>query len=318
MTKHITLTPDLLKTHPRNMRRFYNQAGLRELADSIKQLGVLQPLVVTPNGDGKSYYVICGNRRARAAQMLGADAPPVPCTVATDASEIDQLLMMAVENGQREDVDPISEAIHFKALRDEGLSLNKIAIRTGKPHHQIAARLRLLELDAEIQDLVAQGELPRDVRLVAALMQIEDSAARIAVAKKVAADGASLTAIEGVCRRVAEQLAKQRIEQVLPHKTMLRNAQDKARRSAPSATAPAEWPVVETAARKMCESCQTVADKAVRVSAPAWRAIERASERTCQACGMHDLPDVCKACPGVTLMANLIKSLRIEEASNAA
>jgi ParB/RepB/Spo0J family partition protein len=303
-----------LRTHPRNMRRFYDQASLRELAASIAAHGgVVQPLVITPAGEG-AFYVICGNRRHKAAAMLGDTAPELDCIVNTDAGEVDQLLMMSIENGQREDVDPISEALHYRALMAEGLSINRITQQIGKSHTHIKTRLRMLDLDGEIQELIAKGELPKDARAVEALVDISDKDTRIQLAQKFAADGATVLQIERVCARAQQAIAGDKVERLLPHKAMLRNAQVKAKSLAPSSDAEAGWPAVEAAAGKMCAACETVKDRDLRKKAPAWRAFEVAAGKTCQACGMHDLPDVCRSCPGVALLRNLILGIKTEAA----
>jgi ParB family transcriptional regulator, chromosome partitioning protein len=137
-------------------RRDFDAESLADLAESIRQQGVVQPIVVTPEGEG--YTIVAGERRWRAARLAGlAEVPVVVREVADDR----QLLELAlVENLQRSDLNPIEEALAYQALAEEfGLAQEQIAERVGKARPTISNSLRLLNLPGEVQGLVRAGRL---------------------------------------------------------------------------------------------------------------------------------------------------------------
>jgi ParB family transcriptional regulator, chromosome partitioning protein len=148
-----------------NPRRRFDEQALAELADSIRQHGILQPLVVSPDGDG--YTLIAGERRHRAAALAGLTQVPV-----TVRSGDERAIELAVdENLHRRDLDPVEEAHAFEAiLRSGKLAKKQLAGRVSKSAQYVNERLRLLELPEEIQEHVASGTIP--VRLAKPLIQM--------------------------------------------------------------------------------------------------------------------------------------------------
>ncbi len=320
----IQLRPAQLRSHPNNIRRYYPQAGIEELAHSIKAHGgLIQPLVVmpAPNEPG-IYLVIVGNRRYRAGVLLGDECPPLDAKVETDVAAVEQLLMMVSENLIREAPDPISEALHYLLLvRQEGMSISEIAHRTGVSHVRVSSRLWLIELDQEIQQLVAEGRLPCDPRTANALMSVADRDTRIKLARRFAEDGVNIKAIVATCQRVVEKLGARQDAPVrrlgrpaiaptataTPATPMVANATAKlgARRRG---SAPTAWPAVRTAAQVMCRECDVYTDQLRNSHAePAWQVITHAASATCNACDLREFEKICAACPGVQLLKNIIK-----------
>ena len=114
----IFLNCDQLIPHPQNMRKYFPDDQVREMADSIlAHDGVIEPLVVTKGKNGK-YGVVDGNMRLAGARLLGDKCPALECKV-VDIAAADQLLAMVSANKVRYDVDPVSEALHFRALQDQ-------------------------------------------------------------------------------------------------------------------------------------------------------------------------------------------------------
>jgi ParB family chromosome partitioning protein len=141
--------------NPRQPRRTWSEESLSELADSISQLGILQPLIVRATGG--RFELVAGERRLRAARLAGMSRVPV-VVVDTDASG--SLERALVENLHREDLNPIEEAAAYRQLIEEGgLSQEALARRVGKKRTTIANALRLLELPVTIQRLMTQGRL---------------------------------------------------------------------------------------------------------------------------------------------------------------
>lgn len=137
-------------------RQVMGEEGLAELADSIREQGVLQPVVVSRR-NGREYELICGERRVRAAALAGLES--VPAVVKEIASE--KFLEWAlIENIQREDLNPLEEALAFVRLMEErNVTQEEVAKKVGKNRSTVANTVRLLKLPKEVQDLVASGFL---------------------------------------------------------------------------------------------------------------------------------------------------------------
>ncbi|MEL7061052.1 MAG: ParB/RepB/Spo0J family partition protein [Acidobacteriota bacterium] len=148
---------DRLEPNRFQPRSQFDESGLEELAESIRQQGVVQPIVVTPAADGR-YTIVAGERRWRASRRAGLERVPV---VVREVADDQQLLEMAlVENIQRADLNPIEEAEAYRILGEKfELSQEEIARRVGKGRTTITNVLRLLRLPAEVQDLMREGRL---------------------------------------------------------------------------------------------------------------------------------------------------------------
>jgi ParB family chromosome partitioning protein len=153
-----------IKPNPHQPRRYFDEESLKELANSIREHGILQPLVVskiekeTEYGSDVEYQLIAGERRLRAAQMIGLER--VPAIVKNVAKDAERLEMAIVENLQRSDLNPIETARAYAKLQDVfGLTQQEIATRLGKSRETIANTLRLLKLPTEIQDAVSKNQI---------------------------------------------------------------------------------------------------------------------------------------------------------------
>jgi ParB family chromosome partitioning protein len=192
---------DLLRPNTYQPRLTIDEAGLEELARSIKSNGVIQPIVVHRVGTG--YEIIAGERRWRAAQRAGLLRVPV---IVRDVATADsrQLLEMAlVENVQREDLNPIEEGHAYRRLAEEfDLTQDAIAATVGKDRSTVANMLRLLRLPDEIQHEVAAGRLSGGH--ARALLSIPDEAAQRRIGREVVARGLSVRETESLARKLAE------------------------------------------------------------------------------------------------------------------
>ncbi len=149
------ITTSSIIPNPHQPRLHFDEAKLQELADSIKEHGILQPLVVTKKGE--QYELIAGERRFQAAKRIGLATVPV---VIRDASEQQKLELAIIENIQRHNLNPIEEAKAYLRLVDEfNLPQEKVAEKMGKSRSGVANTLRLLHLPVEIQRAVAEGKL---------------------------------------------------------------------------------------------------------------------------------------------------------------
>jgi len=193
-------------------RQEFDEEALEELAASIKEHGVMQPVVVRPIQDGR-YELIIGERRWRASQIAGLET--IPCVI-RDVDDLVSSEMMLVENIQREDLNPLEEAQAYKRLIDEyHLTQDQIAARVGKSRSFIANSMRLLNLPSLIKDLLIQRKL--SVGHAKVLLGIPDRQQQEKLAKEIVDKGLSVREAE----KVAQQLLQQNKKKVKPKKKAL-------------------------------------------------------------------------------------------------
>jgi ParB family chromosome partitioning protein len=149
---------EFLKPNPRNPRRNYPETELEELAASMRERGIIQPIVVRPvRGAADSYEIIAGERRWRAAQRAGLHLVPI---VPLDVSDDEALQLAIIENVQRSDLNPLEEAAGYQSLMSEfGHSQDAIAKMVGKSRSHVANTLRLLKLPQSVQAHIAAGKI---------------------------------------------------------------------------------------------------------------------------------------------------------------
>jgi ParB family chromosome partitioning protein len=190
------LSIELLSPNPFQPRKRFDDTTLRELADSIKASGVLQPLLVRRVSPG-DYQLVAGERRLRAAQMVGLKKVPV---VVKDVDDRAMMEIALVENIQREALDPIEEARAYQTLIEKvGLTHEKLSERVGKQRVTITNSLRLLSLPAEVIDMVSRGTL--SAGHARALLALENRGDLLAAARYVATKGFSVRRTESFVRR---------------------------------------------------------------------------------------------------------------------
>ncbi len=194
---------DAIDPNPDQPRRGFEAEGLESLAASIREHGVVQPLVVQPLSAGR-YQLIAGERRWRAAQL--AELITVPVVVSETPSE-DRLTLALVENLQREDLNPIEAARAFAALIERGWNQRRIAERIGKSRPAVANQLRLLQLPDALQEQVAAGALSEGH---ARALLLAPAARREQLAKAVIAERLSVRELEDRARAEAEETADPR------------------------------------------------------------------------------------------------------------
>jgi ParB family transcriptional regulator, chromosome partitioning protein len=212
-----TLVPvSAIQPNPWQPRGDFADDGLAELAESIRQKGILQPLLVRRSGSG--YELIAGERRYRAAQQVGIEHVPVNVR---DASDAEMLEMALIENIQRENLNPLEEARAYRRLADEfHLTQDEIAARVGKDRSTVANALRLLQLPAAIQADIARGAL--SAGHARALLSAGADAAQIQLASEVVARRLTVRQTERLAKRADppaadadQRAAEQRLTEVL-------------------------------------------------------------------------------------------------------
>ena len=179
--------------NPDQPRRVFQEESIAQLAQSIREQGVLQPILVTPE-DGGRYRIVAGERRWRASRAAGLDV--VPCLV-RDLDVIQQMEIALVENLQREDLNPIEAARGIRSLMQQcGYTQEAVANRLSKSRPAVANLLRLLTLPEEVMALVEKGALSAGHARVLAGM--EDDAAKLALARETVEKGYSVRQLEAL------------------------------------------------------------------------------------------------------------------------
>jgi ParB family chromosome partitioning protein len=194
-----TVDIDLITPNPQQPRTQFDDDSLQELAASIAEHGVLQPLVVTRIASDlgpATYQLIAGERRLQAARRAGITHVPVVIKEATDAQQLEIAL---VENIQRQDLNPIEEASAFRRLVEEfAMTQEQVAQRIGRSRSAVANTMRLLSLENDIRASIASGQISEGH--ARALLAIEDRATRLDAWRRIVADALTV--------RQAEEIAK--------------------------------------------------------------------------------------------------------------
>ena len=224
-----TATPSsvpLAAIHPNPFqpRQHFAEAAIDELARSISEKGILQPLLVRPMNGG--YELIAGERRFRAAQRIGLETVPVTVREASDGEVLEIAL---IENIQRENLNPIEEAYAYRRLIEEfELTQDEIAQRVGKDRSTVANTLRLLQLPPEVQQEIERGAL--SAGHARALVGLNSDVARIELAREVLARRLTVRETEKLAKRTARptvdddlQAAEQRLTEALRTRVRIAN-----------------------------------------------------------------------------------------------
>ncbi len=175
----LTVTLDKMQPNPEQPRKHFDKAGLDELALSIKEHGLLQPIVVTPEGDG--YYIIAGERRWRAARLAGLDSVAV---LVRSAKQLERLELALVENVQRIDLSPLEQAASIEYLHEQfSQGYDAIAKRLGKAATTVQNTVRLLQLPDEAKQALHSKQISEGH--ARAILALKDKAAQLSLLKLI-------------------------------------------------------------------------------------------------------------------------------------
>ncbi len=190
--------------NPFQPRKQFDEEKLAQLADSIEQHGVLEPIIVRRVGAG--YEIVVGERRWRASQLAGKARIPA---IIKDFSDRQMTEMALIENLQREDLNAIEEAEGYRILIDEfSLTQEQVAQSVGKKRSSVANALRLLNLDNQVKQLVATGELSRGHGKV--LLSVDDVKLRQAYATRIIQEGLSVRQVERMVKNAPKPRPKKK------------------------------------------------------------------------------------------------------------
>lgn len=191
-----TIEIDLIDPNPRQPRTRFDEEAMESLAASIREVGVLQPIVVGPaDADGR-HELVAGERRLRATRLAGLDRIPA---VIRESDEATRLAEALIENVQREDLGPIEEADAYRSLMEDfSMTHEDVAQRVGKSRSAVTNAVRLLNLPAAIQALLEEGSLSAGAGR--ALLGLEDEAYAVTIGEKAATEQWSVRQVEDAVR----------------------------------------------------------------------------------------------------------------------
>lgn len=182
---------DEINPNPTQPRKFFEEAALGELADSIREKGVIEPLIVRRSAGG--YELIAGERRWRASRMAGLSEVPV---VVVEASDEESLELAIIENVQRQDLNAIEEAESYRSLMGFGLSQDEVAKKVGKDRATVANYLRLLKLPHEVREEITKGAI--SMGHARALLSVEGHARQAELCRRIITKGLSVREAEAL------------------------------------------------------------------------------------------------------------------------
>jgi ParB family chromosome partitioning protein len=197
----VDLPVTAIRRNPRQPRRVIDAEALDELAGSIREVGIVQPIIVRPVGD--AYELIAGERRWRAAQKAGYTVVPA---IVRQASDVESLELALVENVVRQQLNPIDEAFALKVLlEDLGVTQENLAARVGKSRSAIANKIRLLDLPAPIQESLSIGTISEGHGR--ALLGLTGQGRQLQLARRIVEKGLSVRQVEDQVRRSTRDVA---------------------------------------------------------------------------------------------------------------
>ncbi|MGN8914000.1 ParB/RepB/Spo0J family partition protein [Anaerofustis butyriciformans] len=192
---------ELIKANKEQPRKFFDEESINELAESIKSLGIIQPITVREIEDGL-YEVVSGERRLRAAKIAGLEN--IPCIIANINNEENDLIAL-IENIQREDLNFYEEALSYKKIMSEyGISQEALSKKIGKKQSTISNLVRLLNLDEEVLEIIIKNNLTQ--RHARCLLSLPDRKMRVKAAKEMAKKDLNVKNSELLVERLKQEV----------------------------------------------------------------------------------------------------------------
>ena len=272
--------------NPEQPRRNFDIEDLEELAESIRQNGVILAVAVEQAGD--NYILHDGELRVRAAKLAGLKE--VPATIAPSINghgQENRLARALAANLQRTDLNPIEEARGYQALIDLGLSIREASKRLGIKETKITNRLVLMDLDEEIQALIAQRKFSSDPSIARKMREIPDRRLRLDLALRLADRKASNASIKIAADRIIERLKRPAVD-----------------------IEPGEAPAVRLARQKQPEFERKHWDMLAQAGRlPAWDMAITAAREVCNECVLREAASekICGQCPGYYLLERMMR-----------
>lgn len=274
--------------NPQQPRRVFHQASIEELAQSIMQVGLIQPIVVVEGIYPGRYFIVDGERRWRACKLIPGMVE-IEAVLSSADSDQDRMIQSLVANIQREDLSVVEEAQAYQRLYKEcGLSMNKIALMVGKSLTTIKTRMQILDLDPEIQNLMGDGSLAHDVRVINAIQSLPEKI-QIRTAKRISRSGLSISGIEKAAEIIKTKLENDPTE-AFEHEF--------------------DTPALKFAAKREKHRNKRNWGALQQLGKlPAWNLVVQSADATCDVCslGSSASETICRECPAVELLAKLMR-----------
>lgn len=290
MTTSIPVPVAQVLPNPNQPRQTFNEEALRELAGSIAENELLQPILVEANQDG-TYTLVGGERRLRAFKLLGRETIPAQVRAPTNHGGRELLIHAVIENVQRENMHPLDEAAAYQRLHDEfGMTWIEVGLKTGKNPASINHLTVLLKLEPEIQELIRAGKLSHFADLARALLRLPDAKTRLKLAQKISESNLTLKQAVSLVEKTAALLGATRIELGAAKSPAMRLAQRRSRRDFDDDQAPEGWNALKQAGQL-----------------PPWGKVTGSVTQACQACALAAMANeaTCGECPLVDFLHKL-------------
>lgn len=215
--KSLTLKISELEPNHNQPRKDFDEKALTELAESIKQHGLIQPILVRPILGG-GYQIVAGERRYRASRMAGLTEVPVTIR---DLTEEETMEIALIENLQRENLNPLEEALGYQSLMEEyDMSQEQVAQAVGKSRPAVANTLRLLNLPSAVTELIKEGKISSGHGR--ALLAVEDDEEKVRIANQIVAEDLSVRQVEKLTKKKSSTaVATPKQEPIVPYFTMV-------------------------------------------------------------------------------------------------
>ncbi len=219
--KLMRLPVEEIRPNPNQPRKTFDDEALTELADSIKQVGLIQPLVVRKTLTG--YELVAGERRLRACKLLGMTE--VPCIVEDAMVEQESAMVALIENLQRENLHYLEEAeCYAQLIASYGLTQEELAVRVGKSQSAVANKLRVLRLSPEVKDAMTEARMTE--RHARALLRLKEDEAQLQVIEKVKAKALSVKDTEKLVEKTLNRMFDEKKDGAAPRPKILRYMRD--------------------------------------------------------------------------------------------
>ena len=278
--------------NPEQPRKVFDKAELQELASTIQEVGLINPITVEATDKPDRFILEDGERRLRAHKLAGLKKITAVVKGPRGVSAENRLSGAVVANVQRADMNPIEEGEAYKRLHEKfNWPIAKIVKVTGVSAVRIQNRMLITNLDPEIQQLIIEKRFAKDTKAVEALLSITNKTARVKIAKQLAARGAKVDTVVKACARLREKLAAGVEIQADATPSLYYSEKKAGKRNIPI------W--------KEMQKRQVV---------PSWDVVKDAARKACAVCPWSEnpSPDVCGQCPAVDLVAFMVKQTHVK------
>lgn len=307
-----------IQANPNQPRKSFNDASLQELAQTIKERGVIQPVIVEEMGSGV-YFLVAGERRLRASKLAGLTTIKAYIRERTNHNGREILLDAIIENVQREDMNPIDEGLAYqKLLVEHKMGVYKIAKMIGTNSKRIYDRMNLLKLDPRVQELIRTDQFTHDPRVSELLLKITDSEMQVAFVEKAIRGHINNKAIITAATDLFAMLEAEPLD--LEKKTESVDVASSPESSVTRAPKYKRKKEYKTPALHLARYLEEDEEKEPKQwpallqlgKVPPWSQVVQAAQGTCSSCELRDMASnaTCGRCPAVVMIEQLMSEVK--------